>query len=394
MINRIDVFMPPISQYGVLPYLTREIFEALERQGVGCRILVAEKENPEPFLESIFSDPPECTLSINGLLPDDQGNFFCDMIKIPHIACIIGNFTQYSILAQSPLNIITCPDAFGCHYFRGLNCENSLFMPLGVGKTLAPDPALKRIHDVVFIGTCIDYENIRDLWKNKYSESICRVLEQAQEMTLSDYSTSYIEALVQALNETAQSEGIDPTTFNMLEVLGELELFVKGRDRVELIRSIKGAKVEIFGAGEEGSNWEKYFDSQSNVTLHPPIPFEEAIEVMKQSKIVLNSSPSSKNGGHERIFTAMGCESLLVTSQNVFMDEHFVNGMDLAFYNHGEWNDVDEIINHYLTHNEEREEVASRGREKVMQEHTWDHRVKTVLEQLPPFLVKARSHIQ
>lgn len=394
MINRIDLFMPPSSLFGVLPYLTREIYEALTRQGVSCRILIAEKENPEPFIESIFSNPPDCTFSINGLLPDEGGNFFCDMIKIPHIACLINNYPEYSALAQNPLNIITSPDAFGSHYFRGLGHDNGLFLPIGASGTLSPDPSLKKEHDVVFIGSCIDYESVRELWKDKYPEIIYNALESAQKITLSDYSTSYIEALVQALNHSAQTKGFDSESFNMLEVLSELELFIKGRDRVEMIRNIKSAKVDIFGSDSGGAGWEKYFNEQSNVSIHPPVPFEDAIDVMKQSKIVLNSNPASKNGTHERAMTAMGCGSFLITNQNVFMDKHFINGVDLAFYQHGEWSDIDEIISHYLENDDEREATASRGREKVMQEHTWDSRMQQMLEQLPPFLLKARTHLQ
>jgi len=45
------------------------------------------------------------------------------------------------------------------------------------------------------------------------------------------------------------------------------------------------------------ATWENYFgDSYPNVTVHDPLPYEEVIEIMKKSKIVLNSWPWSKNG--------------------------------------------------------------------------------------------------
>ncbi len=76
MIKRIDVFMPPRSQYGVLHHFTRKLSEALGRAGVEASLLEAQYDNPKPFLDKIFSDRPDCTLSFNGLLPDREGRFF------------------------------------------------------------------------------------------------------------------------------------------------------------------------------------------------------------------------------------------------------------------------------------------------------------------------------
>lgn len=391
MVNRIDIFMPPTSQYGVLPYLTNEIHQAFTRQGVSCRLLVAERENPEPFLKSIFNDPPDCTFSLNGLLPDEGGQFFCDMIKTPHVACLTENYTEFGVLSQSKLNILTCPDAFACHYFRGLGCDQALFMPHGVSPALKPDPSLSKKYDVLFVGSCIDYEYIRGEWKKKYPKPIYQALNQAQEITLSDYKTNFMDALVQAINEVSQKSTLNLEKLNMLELIQELELFVKGRDRVELIKSIKDAQVTIFGTTIGLNGWDKYLKGMKNVKIHSPIPFESAIEAMKMSKIVLNSTPASKNGANGRTCAALGTESFLLTSQNIYMDHHFVNGQDLAYYIHGEWSDVNEIVQFYLENESERLAAAKNGRDKAMVEHTWDRRVEDLLRQLPPLIEKARA---
>src|SRR5262249_10865415 len=92
MIKHIDLFMPPnISQYGVLHHFTIKMNEALQRSGVRSRILEAQKDNPKPFLSELFNEIPDCTLSFNGLLPDKEGRFFCDLVKIPHVACTIDS---------------------------------------------------------------------------------------------------------------------------------------------------------------------------------------------------------------------------------------------------------------------------------------------------------------
>ena len=127
MLKRIDIFMPPFSQYGVLGHMTKDIHEAFKRQGVNSRLLVAEHDNPKPFLDAIFDDSPDCTLSFNGLLPTPTGLFFCDMIKIPHVACLVDSPNQFMELIKSPRTVITCPDKNAVEFFKGFNAQNVLF---------------------------------------------------------------------------------------------------------------------------------------------------------------------------------------------------------------------------------------------------------------------------
>ena len=83
--------MPPLNSYSLLQYFTIKMHEALLRLGVQSRLLEAKNKNPAPFLKVLFEDSPDCTLSFNGLLPDEQGRFFSDMIKIPHVAFIVDS---------------------------------------------------------------------------------------------------------------------------------------------------------------------------------------------------------------------------------------------------------------------------------------------------------------
>jgi spore maturation protein CgeB len=393
MIKRIDIFMPPLSQYGVLQTMTKDIYAAMLRAGVNCRLLIAQYDNPQPFLESIFSNPPECTLSLNGLLPDKEGNFFCDMINIPHVAMLLCSPNQFTAMAQSSKNIITCPDEYAVHIFRELNCDNVLFLPHGVDRDILPGSEDERNYDVVFLGSCIDYEEIRRDWKKKYPKKLYNVLDEAANITLSNQETPYAEGFIASLrNNISKAEPLDLNQFHLMQILDELEMYICGKDRVELIRGIKDAKVDIFGSGKN-SGWEKYIGKgNSNVELHPPIPFEEAIQVMKKSKIVLNSSPWAKHGGHERIFTAIACGALLITSENPYMAKCFEDGKDIAYYYHGRWSEVNETVNSYLKDNIKRQRVAESSRKKVMEEHTWDHRVHILLDCLPEFLKKIQSN--
>lgn len=387
MIERIDLFMPPEnkSRYSVLPHFTIKMSEALTRAGVHCRLLKAERSNPKPFLEALYNDPPDCTLSFNGLLPDEQGQFFCDMIKIPHVAYLIDSPTQFLPLAGSSYTIITSPDRFGCEFFRGLKCKNVLFMPHAIERELTfPREDAARKYEATMLSSCIDYEAVAELWPSKYPKEVCEAMHEAVEITLSDQETSCIQAFVQTMDRHMAESKITPGIFNYPEIIDQIEIYAKGKERVELVRHIQGAHVHIFGKPID--LWKRYLSNKPNVTFHEPVDFEEAIEIMKQSKMVLNSCAWMKDGTHERILAGLACGALVLTNENIYMREHFKDGDSIAFYQMGKWDKVDQKINDYLANPEKIKKAAAKGRDIVMHEHTWDQRAKVLLKELPQTL--------
>lgn len=394
MIEHIDLLMPPESKsrYSVLPHFTLKFAEALRREGVNCRLLKADKQDPRPFLEALYNDPPDCTLSFNGLLPDEQGRFFCDTMKIPHVACLIDSPTQFLILASSPYTIITAPDRFSCEFFKGLKCENVLFLPHAVERELAPPMKdVPRKYEVVMLSSGIDFEAIAKDWPNQYPKSICNVMYEAIELSLSDQEISCIQAFIQIMDRHTTESKITPGVINYPEIIDQIEIYVKGRERVELVRAIKDAPIHLFGSSID--IWQKYLKNKSNVIFHEAVDFDKAVEIMKESKIVLNSCAWLKDGAHERILAGLACGALVLTHENIYMREHFKDDFSIAFYQMGRWDKANQKINDYLAHPEKMEKVAERGRDIVMRKHTWDQRAKSLLKELPQILKRVESKI-
>lgn len=392
MIKRIDLFMPPRSAYQVLHHFTKDLAKALNSKGIDCRVLESERKNPKAFLDKIFADPPECTLSFNGLLPDPEGRFLCDLIRIPHVACLVDAPHLFLELTRSPYSIVTCVDRFGCEFLQGTGFKNVLFMPHGVDKTLFEKPLLpdsQRNYDVLLPASFIDFEAIRETWRKELSTGAFRALEEAAEMILSDPKISCEQALVQAIDrQTRVTKDFDPRKINFIIVLVELLDYITGKDRVAMVKAITDAKVHIFGTGSEG--WKKSLGGDSNVVLHEPIDYEKVLDLMQHSKIVLNSCPKIKNGAHERIFAGLASGALVLTNDTLYMREHFKNDKNIVFYDH---KDINEQINRYLSHPEQRHSVIEKGRAVVKDGHTWDHRAERLVEELAPILTKIRSEI-
>lgn len=388
MIKRIDVFMPPLSTYGVLHHFTKKMYEALVRCGVKARLLEAKRDDPGSFLKILFADPPECTLSFNGLLPDDQGRFFSDMIRIPHVACLVDSPNSFLPLIKSNYTIITTVDRSSVDFFKGLGFDEALFLPHAVEKELHADPKDARDYDVVVLASCIDYEGIRRSWKKKFSVPLIRAMDETAEIALDDSTKPYYQIFAEALDRQISGQtGIDPRKVDFVSVLDEVEMYIRGKDRVDLVKSINDAKVDIFGAGEEGG-WKKYLDNKRNVRIHDPVPFEQALAIMKHTKIILNSCPWIHYGGHERIFSGIACGALVITNENEYLKQQFIDGESIVFYRHGHMNKANYRVNEYLENSAKRERVVQKGREIVMNADTWDQRAEQLLKELPPLLKK------
>ena len=393
MVSRIALFMPPRSQYGVLHYFTEKMIEALEHQGVTCQLLEAEYYNPRPFLEQLLNDKPDCTLSFNGLLPDDEGRFFCDLIDIPHVACIVDTPTHFFSLVHSPNTIITNTDRHGCAFFRGLGAQRVLFMPHGVDRTLAERISDEpRTIDVAMFTSLIDYKAIRDSWKQKYASPLASAIEEASAIVLNDTAISSTEAFVAALDQQVKSgAAIDPKSINFIEVLDDLDMYIKGKGRIDLLRAIEETPVALYGAAAETATWSDYLSDRPNITIHDPVPFAQVLDLMAQSKIVLNNSPWVKGGAHERLLSTMASGALAFTDRNGYLDEYFEDEKELVFYDHNALDQVEELLADWLFDDDKRRSVTAAGKVQVAQQHTWDHRAAQLLKELKPLLALMKN---
>ncbi len=76
----------------------------------------------------------------------------------------------------------------------------------------------------------------------------------------------------------------------------------------------------------------------------------------------------------------MGSGGFLVSNfQSDFLD-YFIPGEDFVYYESKE--DLQQKIDYYLNHEEERRAIAKRGHDKIAAGHTYRHRIREMLSAL------------
>lgn len=386
-------FLVNYNQYESKRYFTDKFSEAMNRAGIKTKIIdVEESKIHERMIDELIEYAPDFTVSFNSFMPFPDNTYLWDLTEIPHLSILLDP-SLYSVhLIDSPYSIISCVDQFDCYGLSTQNFEKILFFPHAVEKELFDAPESDKEYDVVFIGSCYDYETMRSSWKREFSKETCGALEAASEIVLSDVEIPLQEALVRGWRTTGlPTQGID-----FLKLFTYLDKYSRGVDRVELIRNIKDAEVHVFGELFEDDQsatkgWKDLLKGQDNVIFHDPVSYEESLKILQKSKICLNSSPFFKGGTHERIFAGLACGALVVTNENVFIREAFEDGKELVLYRPKEWDRVNEKINYYLENEDARRSVVKAGSQKVKDGHTWDHRVQMLQELMPGMIEKCRS---
>ncbi len=365
--------MPSSSQYGVLHHFTQKLYEALVREGAACRLLSGDDRVLAPW-----NNPPDLTLGFNGALQMEDGSFFCDLIKVPHVACLVDPPYRFLNLTKSPFIIIACDDREGCRLLKQRHFERTDFMAHAVESDLKA--GIEKIYDMVFLGTCIDAEGRQKKWGKEFAPEILLLMKEVCDKALKDVDASFMSLL---------AEKLDPSEHQ--KVFEEVEMYIKGMDRLRLLGAFPERKIDVFGGNDGKTGWKKLLKQHSNVVVHPAVSFEDSLKIMQQSRIVLNSSIKNKLGAHERIFSAMASGAVVVTNDNSLMREYFKVGKEILLFTSQNLEEVRQSVNELLGDESKRKRVADGGRKRVMQGHTWDHRAKQLLTDIAPLLKEIKK---
>ncbi len=368
-------------------YFTQKFAEAFECHGVHAKIIDASKATADDSKNFFQKSSPDLCCSFNRVIRNPNGKYFWEAHQLPYLSILVDPACYDAELIKVPYSIVSCVDRMDCDYLRSKGGSNILFLPHAVEKELAAEADQTRPYDVVFIGSSYDPDSLKQFWRKKFSAHLLAICEEAADKTLSEFATPFWLAVDITLNK----HGIQLNETERIKIYDQVDQYVRGVDRLELIRSIKNASVHVFGGTCWRENaaprgWGQVLADCPNVTVHPSIPFWETLNILKQSKICLNSMPFFKDGTHERIFTGLACGALVVTTENRWVKENFIDGKELLLYQSKQWDRVNEKVDFYLAHENERLQVVSKGRQKVMQNHTWDQRVEQLLNEFPSIL--------
>ena len=110
-----------------------------------------------------------------------------------------------------------------------------------------------------------------------------------------------------------------------------------------------------------------------------PVAADKIPEIMRDSVISLNFANSKGvNQIKARTFEVPGAGGFLLTEQAPGLDKWYTPGKEIEVFSNLE--ELRDKIRHYLSMPEQRDEIAARGFERTRSEHTYEARLKEIVD--------------
>lgn len=229
-----------------------------------------------------------------------------------------------------------------------------------------------RILDVVFFGSIQHPEALLELLKEKsgrfwpFIASVMNAHTSAATYQAPDYLL--LDALLAQKLDTAQ------TIIMMNAFFPMIDQYFRNLKRLELLRGITKTPVHVFGNGP----WRR-LGLPDNVMVHESVPYREALGIMRQSKILLNHTPTLMGGAHERIFDAISNGCSVVTTWSDYLKNQLGTDSGVRFYDPLHPDGVEDILTAVLD-TPDKGEIGRHAQEIVLRHHTMRNRVRDIWE--------------
>lgn len=312
----------------------------------------------------------------------------CNKFNIPYLAWLFDSPVMYTYTKSilNDCNYIFCFDRLFCDELRELNIKNVYYMPLAANTsrlgamTMTEDEYYNYNHDIAFVGRLFQDNNYNLLYNKiapAYKEYFNKLFELQYGVqnkniiydTLSDKAIEYLKTII-------------PN-----DIEKEYPLCNRKKCYCDIVLSRKYTELQrtnIFNLISGFFTLHMYTDSDTlmltNVKNMGGIECtNEAPKLFYSSKINLNITQITIQSGLPlRVFDIMGVGGFLISNAQPEFKELFKPGEEVILYNSLE--ELIELTNYYLNHENERREIAENGLKRIEAEHTYVNRLEKILK--------------
>ncbi|MDA8414656.1 MAG: glycosyltransferase, partial [Desulfobacteraceae bacterium] len=144
--------------------------------------------------------------------------------------------------------------------------------------------------------------------------------------------------------------------------------------RLACVEQLRGFRPVI--RGDKG--WQTLLDR--DFTLRPPLDYYRELPYFYNTCTVNFNATSLQMGTavNQRLFDVPACGAFLLTDHQESLEELFVEGEEVITYRDAA--EIPGLVRFYLAHPAARQMVVDRGRDRVLRQHTYRHRLQTLME--------------
>lgn len=329
-------------------------------------------------------------------------SYTCDHFRVPYVCWSVDSPVPelFSNALKKEWNRIFLFDQAQYQFFHPVNPGRIFYLPLATN--------VKRWESVVLNMTEEDYAKYDadvSFVGSLYTEK-CRYdrLLSAQSTSgqpyISEYTQGFVRGLIEAQLKVYGYNFISDTlTDRVIREIADADPdFYRGSDtymdtdRYLAAHQYIGIKLAAVERERTLNRLAQHFhvnlytnsDASPLPNVHcmgPALTLTEMPVIFHASKINLNITMRPiETGLSLRIWDVLGCAGFLITNYQAEIPEYFEIGRDLETYESME--ELEQKVQYYLTHEDERIEIAINGYEKVSRLHTYEKRVAEMIRVL------------
>ncbi|SKA69907.1 CgeB family protein [Desulfobaculum bizertense] len=373
-------------------FLNGELISACERLGIPFRLLQIKKDTMEcehlveDLLKAILEFKPDFVLTINHMGMDREGAVMnlLEQLELPLVSWFVDNplliLARYKKLVSDWSMLLTW-DKDNIPLLKDMGFERVEYLPLGTdvfrfqGKTDAQHAQWKS--RVSFIGFSM-LQTVQDnLQEGHFPASLATGYEDVASAFTQSTERS-VPAFLKKFRPEIYAEFVALHATERQLAYERLITFEATRQyRWDCVSRILPFDPLI--AGDE--NWQLAFaDSPYSWRWHPELNYYEELPYFYPcAEINFNcTSRQMKGAVNQRIFDVPASGSFVLSDHQEQMDELFEPGVECISYESPD--EIPELVHYYLSHSAEREAVIRAARKRIMAEHTYESRMKTIIE--------------
>lgn len=341
----------------------------------------------ERVSEWILTKPLAFVFSIN-FFP--AISYTCERLKVPYVCWSVDSPVPelFSNALRNSYNRIFLFDRAQYEFFSPVNPDCIYYLPLATN--------VNRWEKIVLDMTDADFETYGgdvSFVGSLYTEK-CKY----DRLTLSDHTRGFVDGLMEAqlkvfgcnfIPESLTDEVIqeikaaDPDFYKSDDVFTDMSRYLAAHQYIGMkLAAVERARTLDFLSGRFRVN----LYTRSDASALPKVNCRGGVSTLTEMPKVFHASRINLNitmrpietGLSLRIWDILGCGGFLITNYQAEIPAYFEIGKDLETYE-----TVEELaakIHYYLTHEEERVEIAIHGYETVAKHHTYKIRLTQMLQ--------------
>ena len=362
---------------------------ALAKRGYQAQVtdLMGVEAPMVPILEAAATGPAAMVFSINmlGEARDGLGRTLSQIFGAPHVVWHVdyilsqemrleGTPADTALLMVDPTQVEALASIDGPGRF--LNTGFCPHAAVGEAAPVADDAeSYARDRDVPILW-CGTLQKLKATPWADADPATRKVFDDAYDLALSVEWIPPHEAMDQVL----ASRGLDltnPAYAGARRAARHLDVQVRCTRRFEFVKALAktGLPVRICGLG-----WDADLYRFKRAEYEGPVPMSRMSELMRQSRIVLNTNGNFGGGSHERPLSALLAGAAVFSDYSRFYGAAFEEGREISLFR---WLDLKggmAALADLASNAGKARDIAAAGQRRVLAEHTWDTRIEVVLQ--------------